>query len=95
MSSIRSASSRTKNDTLLMSTFPSCMCEIRRPGVAIITSAPSFSDLSCYDLVLRKAELWNTILKHSTRTVKGLEYSHFISELCEVRSTSKSGRATI
>ena len=41
ISSILSASSRMKNETLLKSTLPRLMWEISRPGVAIIMSAPS------------------------------------------------------
>ena len=42
MSSMRSASSKTKNDTLLRSTLPIVMWLIRRPGVAMMMSAPIF-----------------------------------------------------
>ena len=41
MSSMRSASSRIKKLTFDKSTFPRDICEIKRPGVAITTSAPN------------------------------------------------------
>ena len=47
-----------------------------------------------YNLVLWKAELRNTIFKHSARTVESFEDSHLISELREVRCTCKACRAT-
>ena len=40
MSSMRSASSRMKKLTFDKSTLPSERCEMRRPGVAMMTSAP-------------------------------------------------------
>ncbi|CUQ61322.1 Uncharacterised protein [Segatella copri] len=40
MSSMRSASSRMKKLTLLRSTLPREIWEMRRPGVAMTTSAP-------------------------------------------------------
>ena len=40
MSNILSASSRMKKLTLERSTLPKEICEIKRPGVAITTSAP-------------------------------------------------------
>ncbi len=43
MSSILSASSRTKNETLERSMLPILRWEMRRPGVAMMTSAPSVS----------------------------------------------------
>ena len=45
MSNILSASSRMKNETPEVSMLPRDKCEIKRPGVAMITSAPSFNDL--------------------------------------------------
>ena len=59
-------------------------------GLDLYTQSLYRSDLSRYHLILRKTELRNTILKHSTCAMKSLEHCHIITELGKVRSTCKT-----
>ena len=49
-------------------------------------------DCRSNNLVLRKAELRNSVFKHSARTMKSLEDSHLVSCLCKVVCACKTCR---